>query len=175
MTTKKTSKKTTKKTAAKTKAAKKVTKKTTAKPASKQTQSKQTKQAAIKKATKTTAKKAGTATTKKITKTTAKTASKKTSKGTTTPTKRVLVCAEGDQCFWVNDGQVVKDLLELRDAMKTMEEKVFTHHVTTDRNDFATWVEDVLCDAECAAALAESQSKRGSQAIITRHLKLYQL
>ena len=53
---------------------------------------------------------------------------------------RVLVCADGETCFWTNDGRILKDLTELRDALAGMAEEVYKHHVTKDKNDFAEHV-----------------------------------
>lgn len=96
-------------------------------------------------------------------------------KRTVTPKGRVLVCADGQECFWTTDGQILKDLTELRDALTKMSEEVFSFHVTRERNDFADWVEQVLKDASCAAALRKSRKPKTARTVVVRHLKLYRL
>lgn len=122
-----------------------------------------------KKATKKVAKKAVTKTAKKKTKktTTKKATAKKNTK------QKVLVCADDDQCFWTTDGQILKDMQELATALDSMAEEVFSHHVTSDRNDFADWVEHVLEDAACATALRKSRKPSSARTVIIRHLKTY--
>lgn len=122
-----------------------------------------------KKVTKKVAKKATKKTTKKATK---KTTKKNASKQTNT-SGRVLVCANGEHCFWLHDGQILDDLNALAAALRSMSEEVFSHHVSAQRNDFAEWVEHVLCDADCAHDLRSRRSPRGAYTVVTKHLRLY--
>ena len=72
------------------------------------------------------------------------------SKGNT-KTKKELIESLPDSCFWVNNGPILSDLKELYSALRgeiTVEQ--FSHHVTSDRNDFADWIEIVLNDKRCA-------------------------
>jgi hypothetical protein len=39
-----------------------------------------------------------------------------------------------------------------------MEDSVWEHHVTAEKNDFANWVEDVFCQAALGAALRKVKS-----------------
>jgi len=51
-------------------------------------------------------------------------------------TKKQMVNVEGAMCFWVNNGAVLKNLIELRDALNTMSDETFAHHVSAEKNDF---------------------------------------
>lgn len=132
--------------------------------------------AVTKKATKAT-KKASATTTKRpakkavkkaTTKTTKKTASKKASK------KRPLVEAPNEQSFWTTDGQVLNSIVALNDALDEMQEAVYRYHVDKDRHDFADWVELVLDDPDCAAALRRAKTPKSARTVVVRHLKLYE-
>lgn len=125
---------------------------------------------------------------KKITKKTSrkKVAQKATAKKATTRTTRkrapaspahvrALVCAKGEKCFWTTDGRVLKDLEQLHLAFGSMDDEVFLHHVTRDKNDFADWVEAVLQDAACAADLRRSRKASSAKTTVGRHLKHYQI
>lgn len=89
--------------------------------------------------------------------------------------KAALVCADGAQCFWTTDGKVLSNLLELRDAFERMSDKVFTYHVTKDKNDFADWVEDVLGDRELGKALRRSRKPGAARSIVVRRLRVYEI
>lgn len=113
-------------------------------------------------------------------KTTKKAAPKKTTKKAVKRTvkkvshdKGVMVCAAGAECFWVNDGQVLKNLEELATALSEMHKKVFAHHVSKEKNDFADWVEFVLHDQSCASDLRSSKTPSSAAKIIARHVRLY--
>lgn len=126
-----------------------------------------------KKTTSTTSrKKTATKATKKTVKKTAKKSAKKTTmKGQ--PTVRALVCASGEECFWTTDGQVLENLDELALAFGSMEDEVFLHHVTKEKNDFADWVEQVLEDTLCAADLRKVRKPKSARTVVVRHLKTY--
>lgn len=140
------------------KAAKKAVKKTTAKKAVRKTAAKKT---TTKKATKKVAKKTATK----------KTAAKKTS--AKPKNKKPLVLASNEKSFWVTNGAVLNSLLALRDALDEMEKEVYSYHVSKEHNDFANWVDIVLCDQECAAELKRAHTPVKAKTVVTRHLKVY--
>lgn len=164
------------------------TRKRTSKKTTRQTvsQSKQSggqtakKHAAKKSSTTTAAKRAAGKTTKSGTKqktTARKAAAKKAAKQNAASKQegRVLVCARDGECFWTSDGQILRDLAELRDALTQMLESVYRYHVTKEKNDFADWVEQVLGDAACAAALRRARKPNTARSIVVRHLRTYAL
>jgi hypothetical protein len=61
--------------------------------------------------------------------------------------------------FYLQDGRVLSSLAELHDALLSMEEKVYHHHVTPQRNDFATWIRDVFKEDALAAKAAHCRSR----------------
>ena len=88
--------------------------------------------------------------------------------------KRPLVHASGEQCFWVTDGKVLGSLVDLRDALASMNDEVFKHHVSKTNNDFSNWIEHVLADAELAVALRKARKPKTARTLVVRHLKLYE-
>jgi hypothetical protein len=88
---------------------------------------------------------------------------------------KALVCAIDGECFWARDGQIFSNLADLSFAIGSMDEEVFLHHVSNERNDFADWVEHVLEDAECANALRKAEKKAQAKKIIELHLRNYSL
>jgi len=89
--------------------------------------------------------------------------------------KRVLVCANGEQCFWTTDGKIIGNLVELQKTLAAMAEDVFKHHVTRQKNDFADWVEFVLGDAELAGQLRRTAKPQTAQTVVVRRLKIYDI
>jgi len=155
-TTKSTKKRTTKKVVKKTstrKVAKKTVKKTKVRTSVRKSAKKTTKKPAKKKAVKKSVKKAS----KKISR-------RKTSKE--------LIVAVGDQCFWIYEGPIVKDLNELAQAFRGMQDYQFDHH-TGESNDFANWVEEILADKICANALKKAGTISESLFVLDRALKKY--
>jgi hypothetical protein len=89
--------------------------------------------------------------------------------------KRVLAKAQGSQCFWVNEGPILSDLMELARALESMSKETYAYHVHDARNDFADWVEFVLGDTELAQTLRAVPKPKSAQTLIVRRLKIYDL
>ncbi len=68
-----------------------------------------------------------------------------------------------DKRFWVHDGPVLKDLDELGEALRDMNEETFRYHLNEAKNDFSNWVRDVIGDEKLAGDLWVSTTK--SQAV----------
>lgn len=96
---------------------------------------------------------------------------KKSAKKTSSP--KPLQYSDDSTSFWMTDGQVLNSLLALRDALSSMEEEVFSYHVTDDKNDFADWVESVLCDESCAKDLVKVKTPQSAKTVVVKHLKYY--
>lgn len=112
---------------------------------------------------------------KAVKKATKKTAVKRAAatKKATQKDAKLLVCAPDDKCFWTTDGHILKNLEDLKLAFGTMADEVFLHHVNSEKNDFADWVEQVLEDAKCAAALRKSKKPTTAKTVVIKHLRHY--
>lgn len=71
----------------------------------------------------------------------------------------ILSDVKPEQCFWVHNGPVVRNLYELEKAMEQMNDEIFRHHVYNSRNDFANWVRDIIKDEELADDMLKVKSK----------------
>lgn len=90
-----------------------------------------------------------------------------------TASQRPLVYTIDAQAFWASDGTVLNSLLALRDAFSGMPKSVFSHHVTAGKNDFATWVDEVLGDGDCAKDLRSAKTAAAAKKVVLQHLKKY--
>jgi len=162
-----TQKKVLEKAPSKTKATTKASAKTTKKPVSKKSV---TKKAPLKK---TLTKKTPVKKTVKVSKATAKTKAKTTK--TTKKTSKDLVYANNEQSFWLSDGQILNSLLALHEALQMMNDEVFFHHVGENKNDFAEWVDFVLCDGNCAVELRKADSKDKATKVVKKYLQTYKI
>jgi len=72
--------------------------------------------------------------------------------------------------FVLCNGKPVKNMIELADVMEEMEDHVFSHHVTPEKNDFAIWVKDIFKDAELAEKLAGVKDKKHMQLVLYKHI-----
>ena len=89
--------------------------------------------------------------------------------------RRPLIIAYNKKCFQIFKGGTLSNLPDLLRALQNITEIQFYHHVNTEKNDFALWVEEVLLDSECAQNLRHSQTLKTSITVIEQRLKYYQL
>lgn len=74
--------------------------------------------------------------------------------------KSILSNIEGESRFFCFDGKVFCNLEELQNALKTMSEESFFHHVNSDKNDFSNWIRDVLHDVKFADKVKDIQDAK---------------
>lgn len=72
--------------------------------------------------------------------------------------------------FVLCNGKPVKNIKELADVMEELEDQIFNHHVTPDKNDFATWIKDIFKDIELAEKLAGLKDKKHMQLVLYKHI-----
>ena len=73
--------------------------------------------------------------------------------------KKYLCDTSPEQCFWVNNGPILKNIEELANALPEMSNDIFHHHVNNEKNDFSNWVKDVIGDDKLANDLLSSKTK----------------
>ena len=84
--------------------------------------------------------------------------------------KKIIDNAPVEHYFIMCNGQPVKNVKELADVLEELREEVFSHHVTSDRNDFATWIHDVFKDLELAKELAGVKDKTQTRFVLYKHI-----
>lgn len=83
---------------------------------------------------------------------------------------RIFMEAPDDQCFWVNNGPVLKNLYDLESALETMSDEQYEYHTKREGNDFANWVGGVLGDKELAKKMARTKSRTAVVGVIKKYL-----
>lgn len=78
--------------------------------------------------------------------------------------------APSDKRFVLKDGRILKDLVELSNAIEHMSDDVFSHHVNNAKNDFRNWVKDVFNQNELAAELERSRTRNEMQLALLKHI-----
>ncbi len=71
-----------------------------------------------------------------------------------------------ENVFWLCTGVTLKNIEELKKALKTMEDGVFNYHVNAEKNDFANWIKDIFKDIKLAERLQKVKSKEDYVKII---------
>ena len=76
--------------------------------------------------------------------------------------KRYLCDVAPEQCFWVNNGPILRNVEELANALPEMSDETFHYHVNNEKNDFSNWVRDIIGDQSLANDLLVSRNKQSA-------------
>lgn len=71
--------------------------------------------------------------------------------------------------FVLKSGEEIEDLKGLCNALKSMDDDVYHHHVGESHNDFSCWVKDALCNEKCAIELDGAKTKDDAYEIVSKH------
>jgi len=81
-----------------------------------------------------------------------------------------LASCDKERRFKLSDGREIGDLLGLHQSFNDMEDQVFNHHVNEYKNDFSTWVNDVLKDQKLAEDISKTKNKKVMQLLIRKKI-----
>ena len=90
-----------------------------------------------------------------------------------TKEKISLINAEDKSCFWINNGPVLKNLKDLKESLLVMSKETFSYHANKEKNDFASWIKEVLKDNTLATKLAKTKTLKSTIKATENRLKKY--
>ena len=73
--------------------------------------------------------------------------------------KQFLGDVAPEKCFWTCDGRVFKNIEEFANGLQAMSDDTFRYHANNDKNDFGTWVNEVLGDSKLGNELLSSKTR----------------
>jgi hypothetical protein len=74
-----------------------------------------------------------------------------------------------DKSFRLDDGRSIHSLAELYQTLQGLDETVFEHHVSKEKNDFGNWVKDIHKDYRLANSLFSAETREDcARAVGTR-------
>jgi hypothetical protein len=74
---------------------------------------------------------------------------------------------EGQE-FMLADGRKLRSLLDLKVALKSMPDTVFSHHVTSIKNDFGAWIRGAMDDNALADQMGAVRDKQQLELLLGR-------
>lgn len=72
--------------------------------------------------------------------------------------------------FVLSNGEKLKDLRDLVNALEIIPEDVFRHHVSEMKNDFSNWVRDVFKEHSLAEELKRMRSRMETELALQKHI-----
>lgn len=61
--------------------------------------------------------------------------------------------------FWVNDGTTIKNIEQLADSLRNMDDQTFRYHSNNEKTDFSNWIRNVIGDEKLARDLVKNKNK----------------
>ena len=77
-----------------------------------------------------------------------------------------------NQVFWCNNGVVLRDVRELKDALANMSDQTFCYHSNEIKKDFSTWVRDIIGDDKLAKDLEKATNREEAVKIVEERCQL---
>jgi len=94
--------------------------------------------------------------------------------------KKPLFIANGLNAFWVHQGPVLRNLIDLAKFFEIITAEQFAYHMKPNTNgadakgnDFSRWVAEVLQDKTCATTLARAKTSTAALGAARRALLRY--
>ncbi len=87
--------------------------------------------------------------------------------------KRFLADVPEEYVFRCCDGQILRNMKELEDALNTMTYETYVFHANEERNDFTNWVRDIIKDERLAKDMQKATNRtQASKLVASRRATL---
>ncbi len=83
---------------------------------------------------------------------------------------RFLADVPAEYIFWCHSGRTFKNLQELGEGLATMTEDIYAYHANAEKNDFVSWIRDIIKDEKLAKELAKIKTRTGASNRVARRV-----
>ncbi len=73
--------------------------------------------------------------------------------------------------FNLHMGTSIANLGELAEALEIMDDTNFKYHVTKEKNDFSSWVRDIIGDIELSNDLMKAKTRKKAFELVSRRIE----
>ena len=79
-----------------------------------------------------------------------------------------------ENAFVLFNGPRINNLYELAEAMESMKETSFRHHVTPTKNDFSNWLRETVGDSELASKLLTTNNRSRMASLVRERISQFE-
>jgi hypothetical protein len=79
---------------------------------------------------------------------------------------KLLANVPEGNAFFCNDGQIFRNIEELRNGLNSMSNETFSYHSNCEKHDFSNWLKDIVCDERLARDLADPVTRLEAAMIV---------
>jgi hypothetical protein len=83
---------------------------------------------------------------------------------------KILGDVPEDKKFYSSDGKVLKNIVELHQALMEMSDETFSYHSNADKTDFCNWVNDVIGDEKLSLDLKKAGSRVKAAKVVSNRI-----
>jgi len=87
--------------------------------------------------------------------------------------KKLSTLSRKENCFFTKDGQVLKTVQDLLEYLVNCDEEYYKYHVNDQKNDFASWVNNVLLFPELGESLKLSKTINEARDAIMEFFQIF--
>ena len=85
--------------------------------------------------------------------------------------RKLLMDVPAESVFWLKNGRVLWNLQDLQKELSEMDENTFSYHVNKEKNDFSSWIRDVVKDKELANDISNAATIKQMLRILNRRIE----
>jgi hypothetical protein len=74
--------------------------------------------------------------------------------------------------FWCNNGAILRDMRELKDALTYMSEETYAYHSNAFKKDFSNWIRDIVGDEKLAKDLEAAPTRQDALMLVEQRCSL---
>jgi hypothetical protein len=86
--------------------------------------------------------------------------------------KRFLADVPEEYVFRCCDGQILRNVKELRDSLNTMKDETYVFHANKEKNDFANWANDIIKDEMLAKDLQKAPNRAQAVKLVASRIAI---
>jgi hypothetical protein len=86
--------------------------------------------------------------------------------------QKYLTQVPAENAFWCNNGTVLNNLKELKEALAGMSDQTFAYHSNAIKKDFSNWIKYVIGDEQLAEDLENATNRQKAAQIVTDRYNL---
>ena len=85
--------------------------------------------------------------------------------------RRFLSNVPDDKVFWMCNGTILRNLGELEQCLEQMNEGAYKYHANKEKNDFGSWVKEVIGDKHLSDSLSKTRNKVSANKKVKERIK----
>lgn len=84
--------------------------------------------------------------------------------------KKIITDVPDEYSFHLSDGRSLKNIIELKNALESMNNQLFSYHINDEKNDFYIWIRDIIGDNKLAQDMKKVKNRTQALRVVVQRL-----